>query len=194
MGFLEPVSLVGRGVRLEPLAVEHAGGLADAARLDQVWGLWFTSAPDADAMLADIEAKLALARAGELLPFAVLRPDGVPVGVTTYLHPLPAVPALEIGMTWLAASARGTGLNTEAKKLLFGNAFEAWGCRRVALRTTWLNQRSRAAIERIGATFEGRIRNDRVMRDGTVTDSAQYSVTDAEWPAVKQHLRHLLHR
>ena len=194
MGFLEPVTLEGRQVRLEPLGIGHAGGLADAARLDQVWGLWYASAPQADQMQADIDAKLAAARAGQLLPFAVLRPDGVPVGVTTYLHPLPAVPAIEIGMTWLAASVRGTGVNTEAKKLLLGHAFEAWGCRRVALRTTWLNQRSRAAIERIGATFEGRIRHDRVMRDGTVTDSAQYAITDAEWPAVKQHLRHLLHR
>lgn len=194
MGFLDPVTLLGREVRLEPLTSDHAGGLADAARLDQVWGLWYTSAPEADRMRADIDAKLARAAAGEMLPFAVLRPDGVPVGVTTYLHPLPAVPAVEIGMTWLAASARRTAINTEAKKLLLGNAFEAWGCRRVAFRTTWLNLRSREAIERIGATFEGRIRNDRVMRDGTVTDSAQYSITDAEWPAVRQHLRHLLSR
>ncbi|QIK72672.1 GNAT family N-acetyltransferase [Propioniciclava coleopterorum] len=194
MGFLDPVTLLGREVRLEPLTSDHAGGLADAARLDQVWGLWYTSAPEADRMRADIDAKLARAATGEMLPFAVLRPDGVPVGVTTYLHPLPAVPAVEIGMTWLAASARRTAINTEAKKLLLGNAFEAWGCRRVAFRTTWLNLRSREAIERIGATFEGRIRNDRVMRDGTVTDSAQYSITDAEWPAVRQHLRHLLSR
>lgn len=194
MAFLDPVTLVGREVRLEPLDPSHAGGLADAARLDQVWGLWYTSAPPPDEMKADIEHKLALARAGEMAPFVVQRPDGVPVGVTTFLHPLPAVPAVEIGSTWLSASARRTGINTEAKKLLLKHAFEVWGCRRVAFRATWLNLGSRKAIERIGATFEGRIRNDRVLRDGTVTDSAQYSITDAEWPAVKNHLRHLLSR
>lgn len=194
MGFLDPVTLVGREVRLEPLSLEHAGGLADAARLDQVWRLWYASAPPADQMRSDIETKLAAARAGQVAPFAVLRADGVPVGMTTFLHPLAAVPAVEIGMTWLSASVCRTSVNTESKLLMLGHAFEEWSCRRVALRATWLNQRSREAIERIGATFEGRIRNDRVMRDGTVTDTAQYSITDAEWPAVKQHLRHLLHR
>lgn len=128
-----------------------------------------------------------------MLPFACRRlADDRIIGVTTFLNPLPAIPAVEIGYTWNAASARRTGTNTESKLLLLRHAFEAWGCRRVALRATWYNTPSRRAIERIGATFEGRLRNDRVLPDGTVTDTAQYAITDADWPAVERHLTHLL--
>ena len=155
--------------------------------------LWYTSAPAPETVAADVKAKRDLAERGLMLPFALRRlADGQLVGVTTYCHPLPTVPAVEIGYTWNSASARRTGTNTESKLLLLRHAFEEWGCRRVAFRATWYNTPSRRAIERIGATFEGRIRNDRILRDGTVTDTAQYAITDADWPAVQRHLTHLL--
>lgn len=195
MAFLDPVVLAGGLVRLEPLAADHAATLTEAVRDGRVWELWYTSAPEPDAVAADIAAKLERAERRLVLPFACRRlADDRLVGVTTYLNPLPAVPAVEIGSTWLAASARRTGINTEAKLLLLRHAFGAWGCRRVAFRATWHNAESRRAIERLGAVFEGRIRNDRVLRDGTVTDTAQYSITSGDWPAVERHLRHLLAR
>lgn len=86
--------------------------------------------------------------------------------MTTYCHPLPAVPAVEIGYTWQAASAHRSGTNTEAKLLMLSYAFEQWGCRRVRSRTTWFKDASRRAIERLGAVFEGRIRSDRILRIG----------------------------
>ena len=146
-----------------------------------------------ETVAADVKAKRDLAERGLVLPFALRRlADGQLVGVTTYCHPLPTVPAVEIGYTWQAASAHRTGTNTEAKLLMLAHAFEQWGCRRVCFRATWFNHPSRRAIERLGAVFEGRIRNDRIMRTGEVTDTAQYSITDGDWPAVRRHLDHLL--
>lgn len=195
MALLDPITLDGAHVRLEPLDTSHADALRAATLDGRVWELWYTSAPSPHEVESDIAAKLADAAAGRRLSFVARRfGDGEVVGVTTFLNPLPAVPAVEIGSTWYAASARRTGINTEAKLLMLEQAFEAWGCRRVAFRATWFNQPSRTAIERLGAEFEGRIRNDRVLRDGTVTDTAQYSLTDAQWPAVRAHLRHLLQR
>ena len=195
MAFLDPDTLRGSLVQLEPLSRSHADALGAATRDGRVWELWYTSAPAPDDVEADIAAKRAAAAAGQGLPYAVRRLlDDTVVGVTTFLNPLPKVPAVEIGSTWYAASARRSGLNTEAKFLMLRHAFSVWGCRRVAFRATWFNHPSRDAIERLGAVFEGRIRNDRVLRDGTVTDTAQYSLTGEQWPAVEAHLRHLLRR
>lgn len=193
MAFLDPVTLTGSLVRLEPLSRSHTDALRAATLDGRVWELWYTSAPAPDDVEADIVAKRKAAASGQGLPFALRRLlDGTVVGVTTFLHPVPAVPAVEIGSTWYAASARRTGLNTEAKLLMLRHAFTVWGCRRVAFRATWFNHPSREAIERLGAVFEGRIRNDRVLRGGTVTDTAQYSLTGEQWPAVERHLTHLL--
>lgn len=195
MAFLDPVILRGDLVSLEPLTLDHADAVRQAVLDGRAWEIWHTSAPEPDAVADDIAGKLAMAERGALLPFAVRRrADDRVVGVTTYLNPLPAVPAVEIGYTWYAASARRTGINTEAKLLLLGQAFDAWSCRRVGFRTNWFNHESRRAIERLGAVFEGRIRHDRVTRDGIVTDTAQYSITDDQWPAVRRHLTHLLDR
>lgn len=190
MAFLDPVTLQAGGVRLEPLGLHHAGPLADAMGDDDPAKEWFARTPSAADVASDIDAKLQAAAAGQWLPFAVLN-EGTAVGSTSYLHPQSDIPSVEIGATWLGPAARRTGVNTAAKTLLLTHAFETWGCRRVAFRATWFNRASRAAIERFGATFEGRIRNDRVTREGLVTDSAQYSITDAEWPAVRRHLEYL---
>lgn len=195
MPFLAATTLTGRLISLEPLADEHVGGLGEAVQDGRIHDLWYTSAPAADAMAADVTAKRGQAERGLMLPFAIRRlGDGRLTGVTTFCNPLPAVPAVEIGYTWQAASAHRTGTNTEAKLLMLAHAFEEWGCRRVCFRATWFNHPSRRAIERLGAVFEGRIRNDRILRTGEVTDTAQYSITDGDWPAVRKHLHHLLDR
>lgn len=195
MPLLDPVTLSGDLVRLEPLTLSHADALRAATRDGRVWELWCTSAPTPEGVEADIAAKLELAARGLMAPLVTRRlTDDRVIGVTTFLNPLPAVPALEIGYTWNAASARRTGTNTEAKLLMLRHAFEAWDVRRVAFRANWYNQPSRRAIERLGAEFEGRLRNDRVTRDGLVTDTAQYAITDDQWPAVQRHLVHLLTR
>ena len=193
MQILTTTTLAGRLVGLEPLGEEHVDGLGEAVQDGRIHELWYTSAPAPEAVGADVAAKQEQADRGLMLPFAIRRlADGQLIGVTTFCHPLPAVPAVEIGYTWQAASAHRTGTNTEAKLLMLAHAFEQWGCRRVCFRATWFNQPSRRAIERLGAVFEGRIRNDRILRTGEVTDTAQYSITDGDWPAVRRHLHHLL--
>ncbi|MHA6511990.1 GNAT family N-acetyltransferase [Tessaracoccus sp. Z1128] len=195
MNFLESTTLTGRLITLEPLTDEHVGGLRQAVEDGRIHDLWYTSAPAPDAVAADVAAKRRQAERGAMLPFAIRRQaDGQLIGVTTFCSPLPAVPAVEIGYTWQAASAQRTGTNTEAKLLMLAQAFDQWGCRRVAFRATWFNHQSRRAIERLGAVYEGRLRNDRILRTGEVTDTAQYSITDGDWPAVRRHLRHLLDR
>ncbi len=189
---LSPTTLTGRLVRLEPLTEEHVDGLHRAVQDGHIHDLWYTSAPSPALTDVDVATKRDLADRGQMLPFAIRRlADDRLIGVTTFCNPLPAVPAVEIGYTWQAASAHRTGTNTEAKLLMLTHAFESWGCRRVCFRATWFNHQSRRAIERLGAVFEGRIRNDRVLKTGEVTDTAQYSITDGDWPAVRRHLHHL---
>lgn len=195
MTFLDAPTLTGRLVQLEPLVPGHVDGLRVAVQDGRVHDLWYTSAPAPDAIGSDVAAKVELSRRRLMMPFAIRRlTDDRLIGVTTFCNPLPAVPAVEIGYTWQATSAHRTGTNTEAKLLMLTQAFEEWACRRVCFRTTWVNHQSRAAIERLGAVFEGRIRNDRIMRTGEVTDTAQYSITDGDWPSVRRHLRHRLDR
>ena len=146
-------------------------------------------------MRADIADKLARRAAGELLPFAVRRNDtGAVVGVTTYLNVEADVPRLEIGSTWTALSAQRTGINAESKLLLLTHAFEALGCLAVEFRTHWHNLQSRTAIARLGAKQDGVLRNHRRMPDGSLRDTVVFSITDAEWPAVRSGLRHRLAR
>ena len=193
MTILDAATLTGRLVRLEPLSDEHVAGLREAVQDGRIHDLWYTSAPAPEAMASDVAAKRDQWDRGLMLPFAIRRlADGQLIGVTTFCTPLPAVPAVEIGYTWQAASAHGTGTNWDAKLLMLTHAFEQWGCRRVCFRATWFNHRSRRAIERLGAVYEGRIRNDRILRTGEVTDTSQYSITDGDWPAVRRHLHHLL--
>lgn len=193
MTILDATALSGSLVRLEPLSDAHVDGLREAVQDGRIHDLWYTSAPTPGEMAADVAAKREQGDRGLMLPFAIRRlDDGRLIGVTTFCNPLPSVPAVEIGYTWQAASAHGTGTNRDAKLLMLTHAFEQWGCRRVCFRATWFNHQSRRAIERLGAVFEGRIRNDRILRTGEVTDTAQYSITDGDWPAVRRHLHHLL--
>jgi RimJ/RimL family protein N-acetyltransferase len=192
---LEPVTLTGDVVTLEPLAPAHASALATAASDGRLWELWYTSVPTREGMAADIEAKLALRDAGAMLPFTVRRNDtGAVVGMTTYCNIDAGTPRLEIGHTWTAASAQRTGVNTDSKLLLLGHAFEVLGCLAVEFRTHWHNTQSRTAIAALGAKQDGVLRNHRRQPDGSLRDTVVFSITDAEWPAVRNRLQHRLAR
>ncbi|MFB6891643.1 GNAT family N-acetyltransferase [Kitasatospora sp. NPDC056327] len=194
---LDTPPLEGRLVRLEPLTHAHAAGLAAAAE-EERRAYDYTVVPRAEEVTGYIDARLAHAGAGLLAPYAqVDRATGRAVGVTSFLDPRPwpsgtGLYAVEIGGTWLAASAQGTGVNSEAKYLLFRHAFEHWNVVRVDLRTDARNERSRAALAAVGATFEGVLRNWSPSwapgEDGRLRDSAMFSVTPQEWPATKEHL------
>jgi RimJ/RimL family protein N-acetyltransferase len=187
---LEPVTLAGDVVTLEPLRRDHAGALATAASDGRLWELWYTFVPTREGMVADVEAKLALRDAGGMLPFVVRRNDtGVVVGMTTYCNIDAESPRLEIGHTWTAASAQRTGVNTESKLLLLGHAFDVLGCIAVEFRTHWHNRQSRTAIAALGAKQDGVLRNHRRQPDGSLRDTVVFSITDAEWPAVRNGLR-----
>ena len=186
------VALTGRHVSLEPLAPGHAPALADAVRDGDLHRLWYTSVPAPDAVGAEIERRLALRAAGSMLPFAVLAPDRRAMGMTTYMNVDAANRRLEIGSTWYAASVQRTPLNTEAKRLLLGHAFETLDCIAVEFRTHVLNVQSRRAIERLGAKLDGILRAHSVLPNGTVRDTAVYSITAPEWPAVRANLDHRL--
>jgi N-acetyltransferase len=192
MPFLEPVTLTGDLVVLEPLQDAHHDELVRAASDGRLWDLWYTSVPSPETMRADLDRKLA---DPTTLPFTVRRTDtGVVVGMTTYLNADPDVPRLEIGSTWTAASAQRTGVNAESKLLLLTHAFETLGCRVVEFRTHWHNLQSRTAIARLGAKQDGVLRNHRRLPDGSLRDTVVFSILDTEWPAVRAGLRHRLAR
>lgn len=191
-------------MRLEPLDHRHAADLAVAAEEDR-GSYRFTWVPRAAEVEAYVDAQLTRAAAGQLAPYAqVERASGRAVGATAYLDPRlwptgdGGLCAIEVGYTWLAASAQGTGLNTEAKYLLFRHAFEQWGVARVDLKTDARNGRSRAAIEGVGARFEGVLRNwSRSWapgEDGRLRDSAIFSITATEWPDCRTALEARLAR
>ena len=201
---LDVPTLHGDLVRLEPLQPGHVPGLTAAAAEDRRTYAW-TSVPDGEAAVRAHVADLTAAReAGTAVPFAQVRPrDGRVLGATRYLSPRALAGseepyAVEVGGTWLAASAQRSGVNTEAKLLLLGHAFEVWGVARVDLRTDARNARSRAAIEALGATFEGVLRRSQrsyaVGEDGALRDSAVFSVIAPEWPQVRDRLRVALRR
>lgn len=198
-----PPVLDGDRVRLEPLDHRHAAHLAAAAEEDRT-SYRFTWVPTAADVGDYIDTQLARAAAGTLMPYAqVEKVSGRAVGATAYWDPRlwpdrDALHAVEVGFTWLAASAQGTGLNTEAKLLLFANAFENWGVARVDLKTDARNTLSRKAIERTGARFEGVLRRwSRSWAPGEVgrlRDSAMYSIIDVEWSGCRAALEARLRR
>ena len=189
MAVLEPITLSGQAVELVPLAQAHHDGLVGATEDGRLWELWYTGVPAPEAMAAHIERCLERQADGSLLPFAVFdKASGSIVGMTTYLNIDLAGPRLEIGGTWYANRMQRTSLNTEAKLLLLGHAFDTLKCLAVEFRTHFLNQQSRRAIERVGAKLDGVLRQHMRMRDGTLRDTCVYSVIASEWPAVRSNL------
>jgi len=187
--WLSPIRLAGQHALLEPLALDHLDGLADAVRDGELWKLWYTSVPVPEAMRDEIERRLELQANGTMLPFAVRDASGKVVGMTTYMNVDAVHKRVEIGSTWTARSAQRGPLNTECKLMLLTHAFERLGCIAVEFRTHCLNQQSRRAIERLGARFDGILRNHQRAANGTLRDTAVYSIIECEWPTVKTHLR-----
>jgi RimJ/RimL family protein N-acetyltransferase len=185
MSWPAPVTLAGAHATLRPLSLDHHDALCAAARDGELWKLWYTSVPSPEGMRAEIERRLALPT---MCPFTVFDAAGRVVGMTTYMHTDAVNRRVEIGSTWTAASAQRTPLNTQCKRLLLAHAFEALQCIAVEFRTHRLNTQSRRAIERLGAQLDGILRAHSIAGDGTVRDTAVYSITAPEWPAVRSHL------
>jgi RimJ/RimL family protein N-acetyltransferase len=189
-----PILLAGSHARLVPLSPAHNDALTDAVRDGELWKLWYTTVPSPERMAAEIERRLALQAKGSMLPFTVLDARGTPVGMTTYMNIDAANRRVEIGSTWYAARVQRTPLNTECKLMLLTHAFESLECIAVEFRTHRLNTQSRRAIERLGAQLDGMLRCHARMADGTLRDTAVYSIVAAEWPTVKSHLQWQLQR
>jgi RimJ/RimL family protein N-acetyltransferase len=195
MRFIEPVTLRGEVATLEPLETTHADALARAAADGELWRLWYTHIAPPDRMPAYVATALDMRERLDAMPFVVRsNASGTIVGCTRYFNVDVTHRRLEIGHTWYARSVQRTALNTECKLLLLTHAFEALRCIAVEFRTHWFNHASRAAIARLGAKQDGVLRNHQLMPDGARRDTVVFSIIDSEWPAVRQHLRHLLDR
>ena len=190
---VKPVVLDGIAVRLEPLDQSHAQGLYNRGREDADWAYMprssFVDMADTRQWIDE-----ALGNSGHI-PFAIVeKHKGRAVGSTRYLNIRPDHRGLEIGWTWLGREWQRTAINTEAKLLLLQHAFERLGCVRVEFKTDARNERSQRAIERIGATHEGVLRQHMIVQGGYKRDSVYFSIIDAEWPAVKMRLTELVGR
>jgi RimJ/RimL family protein N-acetyltransferase len=183
------VTLTGDAVALVPLQAEHAAPLLLAAEDGELWNMKVTVVPGPSTVDAYIATALAGRESGTVMPFAIVRRDtGQMVGSTRFWKIDRKHRKLEIGHTWLSQSVQRSGLNTEMKYLLLAYAFEVMHCVRVQFTTDELNEKSRAAILRIGATQEGIVRHERIMPDGRKRNSVRFSIIDDEWPQVKAML------
>lgn len=188
-------TLTGDHVRLEPLSQSRAEELVAASEDGSLSDLWYTVIPDRVSMTEEINRRLGLYEAGTMMPFATIDlTSGKAVGMTTFMNMKLENLKVEIGSTWLAHSAQGTVINPEAKLLMLTYAFDELGCNAVELRTHEKNEQSRAAIEKLGAKLDGILRNDMVMPNGTIRNTAVYSITTEEWPTVRQGLHTRLAR
>ena len=195
MRFVEPITLTGALVTLEPLERRHEDALRAAANDGEVWRLWFTSVPPPDAVADYIGAALGMRESKGALPFVVREnSSGDVVGCTRYFNVEAEHRRLEIGYTWYAKRVQRTAVNTECKLLMLSHAFETLKCIAVEFRTSWFNHRSREAIVRLGARQDGVLRNHQITPDGTYRDTVVFSIIESEWASVKRHLRFELER
>ena len=186
---VEPVILEGEVVRLEPMTLEHLDGLWEAGKDEALWELIPTNVVSIDDMRKYVESALADRGRGVALPFVTVeRASGKVVGSTRFGNIETANLRAEIGWTWITPAFQRTAVNTEATLLMLTHAFETWKCIRVELKTDALNERSRAAIKRLGATEEGIFRKHMICDTGRFRDSVYFSIIDTEWPAVKENL------
>lgn len=189
MAFVQPVTLRSNGLRLEPLALAHEDGLAAAAADGQLWRLRVTSVPEPQETRAYIETALQMREQGSRFAFAVIdEATGRVLGSTSFHDIIPAVRRVEIGYTWYARSVQRSHVNTTAKLLMLGHAFDQLGCHVVGWRTDNFNFASQRAIERLGAKKDGVIRGHALRRDGTIRDTVMYSLRAGEWPESRAHL------
>lgn len=195
MAFIEPVTLVGQHLVLEPLQPDHHDAIVNAAADGELWKLWYTSVPSPERTSAWIDTAAAMREQNGTLAFAVRATDtGAIVGSTRFCNVDSANRRLEIGYTWYAKRVQRTALNTECKLMMLTHAFERLACIAVEFRTHWMNQQSRAAIARLGAKQDGILRNHQRMADGSLRDTVVFSIIASEWPAVKRHLQYQLER
>ena len=195
MAFVEPVTLAERGVQLVPLELAHEAGLREAAADGELWKLRITSVPDPQGTRKYIQDALDGRATGHRFAFAVLdQASGAVLGSSSYHDILPAVKRLEIGYTWYARRCQRTHVNTTAKLLLMGHAFDTLGCHVVGWRTDNFNFASQLAIERLGARKDGVIRGHAIRRDGTIRDTVMYSMRSGEWPEARAQLMYLRDR
>lgn len=195
MTFIEPITLEGRHATLEPLAAEHHDALVAAASDGELWKLWYTSVPAPDQMHTYIDNALGMREQLGALAFVIRdNRNGEIVGCTRFFNVDATHRRVEIGYTWYAASVQRSGINTECKLMLLTHAFETLKCIVVEFRTHWMNQQSRAAITRLGASQDGVLRNQMILPDGSYRDTVVFSIIESEWLAVKHHLRFKLDR
>lgn len=192
---LRAVTLERDGIRLEPMTLAHADGIAAAAADGSLWKLWYTSVPEPVQVAQYVADALAGQLNGAMLPWVVreLASDAI-IGSTRYHDVMVAADRVEIGYTWYGASWQRTRVNTVCKLLLLGHAFDTIGCQVVGLRTDNFNLPSQRAIEALGAKKDGVIRHHMPRRDGTVRDTVIYSVLATEWRDVRHHLEQRLAR
>ena len=193
MAFVRPVTLEARGIKLEPLGLEHEDGLRAATKDGELWKLRVTSVPEPENVATYINTALEMREEGDRFAFAVVdtKTDAV-LGSSSYHDILPAVKRVEIGYTWYAARCHRTHVNSTVKLLLMTHAFETLGCNVVGWRTDNFNFASQQAIERLGAQKDGVIRGHAMRRDGTIRDTVMYSMRAGEWPEAKAQLLYQL--
>ncbi len=195
MAFVEPVTLRGQHAWLEPLALSHLDALKLAAADGELWKLWYTSVPAPDEAVANMEFRLGERARGTMMPMVIRRAsDDRVVGATTFCNIDSKVKRVEIGYTWVAESVQRTAINTEVKLMMLTHAFETLGVIAVEFCTHHANLKSRAAIERLGASLDGVRRSHGIDRRGGVRDTYMYSIIAAGWPDVKHGLQQRLAR
>jgi RimJ/RimL family protein N-acetyltransferase len=192
VAFAEPVTLRGSHVLLEPLTSAHAAEAHAAVQEGEIWKHWYTAIPAPEQIETEVARRLDLQSKGSMLAFAVRDAQGGFAGMTTFMNIDATHRRVEIGSTWYRTSVQRSGLNTEAKLLLLGHAFDHLRCIAVEFRTHWFNFQSRAAIARLGAKQDGVLRNHMVSPNGTLRDTVVFSIIQSEWPTVQAHLRYQL--
>lgn len=186
---LDAVTLEGRFVRLEPLALTHVDALAAVGLDPDLWKWTTITLRTPEEVTAYVQSAIDDRAAGRALPFATVeRASGAAIGCTRFMNISMPDKRVEIGSTWVAGPWQRTPVNTEAKLLMLRHAFESLGCLRVELKTDRLNERSRNAIKRIGGVEEGILRQHMITASGRLRDTVYYSVLDSEWPAVRDRL------
>ena len=180
-------------VQLEPLSIDHVSDLIDAVQDGKLYNHWYTSIPQPKNMKTEIERRLKLQDMGTMLPFAVISlKTEKAVGMTTYMNVDKENKRVEIGSTWYAKSVQRTSLNTECKLMLLEHAFENLACICVEFRTHFMNHQSRRGIERLGAKLDGILRSNAIQKNGTIRDTAVYTIISSEWSSVKENLEYQL--
>ena len=192
---IEPVTLEGAHVRLEPLSPDHHAALCAVALDPELWRWTIADIRTPGDLRRYMETALEEQRLGRSVPFATVeRASGKPVGSTRFANIEPVHRKAEIGWTWIGRPWQRTAINTEAKYLMLRHAFETWNCLRVELKTHSMNHVSRTAILRIGAKEEGTLRNHQINERGVPRDTVYFSILDTEWPAVRAALEARLAR